>query len=301
MSLAKYPLSTGICALLLAYATADAETIERRAAANPRGEVEIGNVSGTVHVSGWERAEVEVQGELGEGVERLDFTSEGERTIVKVVLPPRTSADGESELTVRVPRDSRLIVRTVSAVQIIEDVRGAQWLQSVSGSIETQLFGGEFEAKTVSGDIVATGKAAKGQESAIRARASTVSGDLILTKIGGELELTTVSGDLQVDAPLLTRAYIKTTSGDMTVAGVVAKDARIDAETINGDLTLDLKDLKNAEIDVESFNGDISNCFGPKPKRKSDYGPGIALRFKEGDGGAVVRAKTLNGDIRLCR
>ena len=49
--------------------------INKRAAADPTGSVEVSNVSGTVTVTGWDRNEVEVTGELGEGTERLEFTT----------------------------------------------------------------------------------------------------------------------------------------------------------------------------------------------------------------------------------
>ena len=65
-------------------------------------------------------------------------------------------------------------------------------------------------------------------------------------------------------------------------------------------MRLDLAGPVGAEFDISSFNGDIRNCFGPDPVRTSEYAPGSELRFREGQGGARVRVKTLNGDISLC-
>ena len=55
--------------------------------------VEISNTAGSVVVTGWDRNEVEITGELGEGTERLDFTKGDKVTRIKVVLPsgPTTS------------------------------------------------------------------------------------------------------------------------------------------------------------------------------------------------------------------
>ena len=66
------------------------------------------------------------------------------------------------------------------------------------------------------------------------------------------------------------------------------------------DVRLDLAPPVGAEFEVTSFNGEIRNCFGPKPVRTSEYAPGTELRFKEGQGTARVRIKTLNGDIGIC-
>jgi DUF4097 and DUF4098 domain-containing protein YvlB len=93
---------------------------------------------------------------------------------------------------------------------------------------------------------------------------------------------------------------LRSTSGDLIVAGRLADDARLDFESMSGDVRVDLAGQVNAEFDVSSFNGDISNCFGPKPVRTDEYAPGTELRFRQGAGGARVRIKTFNGDVRLC-
>jgi DUF4097 and DUF4098 domain-containing protein YvlB len=297
---------------------ANAETVERSSAADVRGEVEISNVSGSVRVTGWDRAEVQVNGELGKDVERLDVVRDSEHILVKVVLRKGHQHDTDAELTIRIPRDSRLVIDTVSADQVIEDVRGVQRLQSVSGDIRAQVWGGEFEAKTVSGSITAKGQTAKSQsekgqseksQSAIgpteqpneRVHVTSVSGSIELDNLGSDLDVDSVSGEIEVRAQTLSRARIKTVNGSLQLSSMLSRNARIDAETINGELSLTISGVVDAEFDIETFNGGISNCFGPKAKKKSEYGPGSELRFKEGEGSAAVRVKTLNGKVKLCR
>ena len=77
-------------------------------------------------------------------------------------------------------------------------------------------------------------------------------------------------------------------------------DGRLDVETISGDVRIDLAKPLNVEFDVSSFSGDIRNCFGPKPARTDEYGPGKELRFTEGKGLARVRVKALSGDVSIC-
>lgn len=277
---------------------AAAQPVEKYVAAHAQGEVEIVNVAGEVRVSGWDKAQVHVSAELGAGVERLDVRSEGKRTIVEVVLPRRGSNSGESNLTVRVPRDSSLIIKTVSASQEIEGVRGAQRLQAVSGSILAETFGREFEAKTVSGDVEARGR---GTAAPARAAVTTVSGDVRLINIGPELELETVTGDMNATAQELARARIKTTNGELKLTARLRRGARVDAEAVNGDLRFSLREPVSAQFDIETFNGEIDNCFGPEPRRSREFAPGVELRFSEGKGEAQVRIKTLNGDVALCK
>jgi DUF4097 and DUF4098 domain-containing protein YvlB len=282
---------------VMAAGTLHAEQVSRKAAADPKGEVSIVNVAGSVEVVGWDRAEVQVDADLGSNVERLDFKTEGTRTIVKVVLPRMGGSSGASDLTVKIPRDSSLNVNTVSADQNISGVRGAQRLQAVSGGIETELGTGDLEAKTVSGSILARGTQSNGGS----VRAATVSGDVQLDKIGPEVELNTVSGDMNVRMDSLTLGRIKTTNGNLELRTALAKDARIEAEAINGDVRFTLGGQIDAEFDIETFNGDIDNCFGPKPSRTREHGPGNELRFTQGKGAAHVRIKTLNGAVGICQ
>lgn len=283
--------------LALTAGAAHAEEITKKNAADPKGLVEIVNVAGRVEVVGWDRAEVEVHADLGRNVERLDFKTEGARTLVKVVLPKMSGSSGSSDLIVKIPRDSSLNVNTVSADQKISGVRGWQRLQAVSGGIETQFGPGDLELKTVSGDILARGVDGKGS-----VRVISVSGDVQLDKIGPELDLNTVSGDMNVRvSDRLDRARIKTTNGDLELTAALGKEARIDVEAINGDMRFTLRGDIDAEFDIETFNGDIDNCFGPKARRSREYGPGNELRFTQGKGNAQVRVKTLNGAVGICQ
>jgi DUF4097 and DUF4098 domain-containing protein YvlB len=283
--------------VVIAAAAAHAEEVTKSGPADPKGEVSIVNVAGTVEVVGWDRAEVQVHADLGSNVERLDFKTEGAHTLIKVVLPRMGGSSGASDLVVKIPRDSSLSVNTVSADQRIQDVRGGQRLQAVSGGIETEFGPGDIEVKTVSGDILARGIDGKGS-----VRATSVSGDVQLDKIGPELDLNTVSGDMNVRvADRLNRARIKTTNGNLEFTGTLGKEARVDAEAINGDLRFILRGTIDAEFDIETFNGDIDNCFGPKSSRTREYGPGNELRFTQGKGDARVRVKTLNGAVGICQ
>jgi DUF4097 and DUF4098 domain-containing protein YvlB len=285
-----------IAATLLLAQAAGAEEVEKRAQADPRGEVVIVNVAGDVQVTGWDRNEVQVNADLSDGVQRLDFKTSGARTTIEVVLPKGRSYHGSTDLVVHVPRNSSLTTNTVSADQTIKDVRGMQRLQSVSGQIQTELWNEDLELKNVSGEVSVEGHSGKGT-----LRATTVSGDLRLRHVGPEMELNTVTGDMQVQAQEVSRARIKTTNGDLELrAASLTRDVRIEAEGINGDLRFRFRGALDAEFDIETFNGDIENCFGPKPHRTREYGPGTSLRFKEGNGDGRIRIKALNGTVEIC-
>ena len=290
-------LITAVAALCAVASPARAGTpINERAAADPSGAVEISNVAGTVRVTGWDRNEVEVTGELGEGAERLDFAVVDKVTRVKVILPDRSHNVEDTDLVVRIPSASRLAVITVSADIEVQDVNGAQRLQTVSADIRTQAAADDVECKSVSGDVAVNGTGKKALVTI-----TTVSGDAVALKVAGEVNANTVSGNLTLGLGETTRSRLRSTSGDLTMASVLAADSRLDIESISGDVRLELRGPVNAEFDVTSFNGEIRNCFGPKAVSTSEYAPGKEWQFREGQGTGRVRIKTLNGDISICK
>jgi len=272
-----------------------AETVERSLPADARGEVTIVNVAGEVSVEGWKQAEVQVKADLGSGVERLVFESEGKATVIKVILPKGRSSSGSSQLKVRIPEGSSLNINTVSADQKITAVRGSQRLQAVSGDIKAQQWGEELRVKTISGDV-----RLEGHEMTAVTGVETVSGDVTLDRLAGEVALITVTGDADISMRELVRGSIRTTNGDLRLRTRLARDARFETEAVNGDVELLLSGPIDADFDIETFNGEIDSCFGPKPVRTREFAPGDTLRFKQGEGSAKVRVKTLNGAIQIC-
>lgn len=288
---------TAAAALLATSLAALAGTpINESAAADPTGSVEVSNIAGTVHVTGWDGARVEVTGTLGEGSERLEFVTQDKVTRIKVILPKNAHNVDATDLVIRMPASSRLAVNTISADITAQDVAGAQRLQSVSGDIRTVAGGEDVECKSVSGNVAVDGSGSKGLLGI-----TTVSGDVTALKVAGEVNASTVSGDLVLGLGVTERSRVRSTSGDLTMAARLAGDGRFDAETISGDVRLNLVGDVDAEYDISTFSGDIHNCFGPKPVSTSEYTPGKELRFSEGSGSARIRIKSLNGDIKLCR
>ena len=284
------------CVLLAAQVQAE-ESIDKRLPADPTGEVEVSNVAGTVSVAGWDRNEVQVTGNLGSRVEELQFESDRKRTtiVVKLKKGHYYGGDADTELSIRVPKGSRLSVNAVSAEISAVDLTGPQRLQSVSGDISSEITGEDAEIKTVSGNVSLRGDGKPGVLTL-----TTVSGDARVTRAAGEITANTVSGSLELGVDKLTRGRMRTTSGDLNFSGSLAPDARVDVESISGQLTLDFKGSVDAQIDIESFSGEIDSCSGPEAQRTQKYGPGSELHFAEGKGGGRVRVSSLSGDIKIC-
>ena len=292
----------GVSTCLAGLAHGADSNFEKRLEAEPHGMVEVSNVAGTVEVLAWDRPEVEIRGELGAGVDRVDTASDHGRITIKVIVPNHSFRSASADLRIHVPRGSDLDISGVSADVTTSDVEGAQLLKTVSGNIKADVLQQNIELKTVSGDVVLRGR--KKEAGAAGIHVSTVSGNIRIDRAGGDVELTSVSGDMNVrlDHPAHT-VRVRTTSGDVGFEGGLAQGAYLDGESVSGDLTVRAKPQGPLEYEVNTFSGDITNCMGKSAERVSKYGPGRRLNGSvgaSGSGEAKVRLKTMSGDVELC-
>jgi hypothetical protein len=291
----KSVFAYALTALVLPWLAHAATAVDEHRPANPQGTVEIDNVAGSIELQGWDKSEVAVTGTIGKDVERVDVTSDGNRTSVRVVLPQGHhwgSQDGSARLSIHVPTGSSISASMVSSDLKISAIRGGLELRTVSGNIRGEG-GGDVHANSVSGDIHLDVQSAKLIE------VKTISGDIVLTGKTAEIEATTVSGTAHLTLGTVSRARFKTISGDITVALAAAPGAQMEGESVSGDIKLEFASTPEADFDIQTISGDIDNCFGPKPN-ESRHGPGARLSFKTGDSGARVHISTRSGDVRLC-
>jgi DUF4097 and DUF4098 domain-containing protein YvlB len=283
-----------LLSLLLVNQPAVAETsIDERQDAAAEGHVEVINISGAVEVTGWEEDQVAITGTLGRGVERLDFSVDGDQTRIEVIYPQTGRSEG-SDLQIRIPAGSSLDVRTVSASINADDVTGRQWLNSVSGDITSEVFDSDLEAETVSGSLAVSGAA---QPTVVALK--TVSGNIEANAVSGELEAGSVSGRIEVDAGMLDRARLGTTSGRITLDGGLASGGRYDLSTTSGRVSVMLDHDADLDLDAQSFSGRIENCFGLDAEREG-YSPERSLRYRAGEGDRTVRIRTMSSRIEIC-
>jgi hypothetical protein len=288
-------VSCAVGALIVPWSVAHAgKSIHENVAVDPQGAVEVVDVAGSVELIGWDKPEIEVTGQAADNVDRVDVTTGGMRSTVRVVTRSGMSWGGrdETRLTIHVPSRSAVTAILVSADLKVGNLQGDVKLQTVSGDLSGDV-GGDLHVTGVSGSVRLKAPAAN------RIEVKTISGDIQLSGSGAEADITTISGDAKIDLGMLKRGRFKSVSGDMTVGLALAPDGQIDSESISGTLHFTFASMPGAEFDVQSFSGDIDNCFGPKPM-ESRYGPGSRLSFKSGEGGGRVRIETKSGDVRFC-
>ncbi len=289
-------------ALLVASATAIAGSpISESRAVDATARIDISNVRGSVTVSAWDQARVEVTGTLGTGSKGLSISGGGSRLTIKVEGAEQSgwfnwgsnSRMEDSILDIRVPREAELKIETVSAGISVTGTAGRQLdASSVSGKMRLDSTAKEVEAGSISGTIELSGAGE-------RVHADTVSGDIDLRSNRDRMKLETVSGNIVATTDSYREFSGSSVSGDITLRGTPGTDARLDAETMSGDVSVDLPGNVSARINAETFSGRIRSDFGTV--REPEHGPGRSLDATIGDGNARVSIETFSGDITIRR
>ncbi|MCP4549853.1 MAG: DUF4097 domain-containing protein [bacterium] len=275
---------------MLAPAMAQEEIDETRDVAKD-ASIFIGNPVGEVIVIGWDRSEVRIEGELGEGTRRLDVEGDEHRLVVEVVIPRRKRYVEDTDLEIHVPRGARVEIDVVSADVRVEGLTNDLVINSVSGDVEIDCRLEMLDVDSVSGDLDLRGETG-------RCSIETVSGDLeLLSDSIKQLEVDSVSGDLELNLVRVDRLMLDTVSGEISFEGSILKRASL--ESHSGGIELFFDGEPSAGFEISTYNGEIDNSFGPRPHRVDRWEPELELSFESGGGDADIRVETFSGDVVL--
>ncbi len=125
---------------------------------------------------------------------------------------------------------------------------------------------------------------------------NTVNGNVEVKELRGNVEANTVNGDVEASSsggPVEAR----TVNGSIRARGQISSNG-LDYSTVNGSIELVLPQNSNADIDLSTVNGRVTSDF---PITFSGEINPRRIRAKLGTGGPSLRARTVNGGIRLVR
>ena len=289
-------------AVLTAQAAFAATPINETRPLDGNGRVEIDNLKGSIEVKAWDRQEVKIEGELGQGVEKLEIDGDSTHLSIKVRYPNRSGmglfgSSDKSEptyLRVMVPVRADLDVDAVSADVNVTGIASRELsIDNVSGDVTVAGAPREADIESASGDPQLTLNSG-------RVSAETVSGDLYLRgRLDGEVTVESVSGriDVGVLQSQLSKFTGNTVSGDMLVQTALSRNGRISMDTVSGDLTLQLPRNLSANVRGESFSGDLrapdAQIIRPK------HGPGSSFEHRYGNGDGDITIQSFSGDATL--
>lgn len=261
----------------------DTKPIQERRPLKADARVVVRNVEGLIEVMAWDRKELELTGELGPDVEKLEITGNESSIRIEVKLPKGDHhVDGGTTLRLRLPAGVTLEAEAVSADVRVRDLKGPVTAESVSGDVRLDVQSAKVRASSVSGDVEVRAPAAE-------ARVSSVSGDVTVRDVRGELRAESVSGDLDLSARELRSLEAETVSGDIELDCEPTGDADISVETLSGEVTVRLSAKPDGEVRVETFSGQIISPWWSVDDEKEYRG--------DGSGKGRLRLHSFSGDI----
>jgi DUF4097 and DUF4098 domain-containing protein YvlB len=285
LALAGLCLSASVVAPRHAWADSPASdaVVNETRAAKANGVIDIDVPNGSVKIMAWNKTEVNVSGHTDRA--EVEVSTSSDRTRIRVSGKRHR---GEAELEIRVPRGSRIEAKGVGTTLEVRDVTGALRLQSVSGDITVSGSPSDVEAHSVNGEVELNV-----QTSVVSAR--SISGGVRVVGARGRAMLDTVSGDCILEGGDFTEVEMRAVSGDVHFAGGLSGQGSFEFKTHSGDIELRLPAATNADIELRTFNGALETRLGTAAPRQSTS----ALDFRMGSGGAKVRGRTFNGDVRI--
>jgi DUF4097 and DUF4098 domain-containing protein YvlB len=173
------------------------QKLEKHFTVKGRPVVSIQNVAnGRIEVKSSKTQEVVVTGsqlsnKIGVETEQADDRIDVTATILDASAP---AAELEEDLSLVVPEETELQIKTQTGLIYVEQVMGDMKLESIAGDIHL---------KEVSGYIIVR----------------TTGGSLICTQCAGKLEFSSISGNAQILQPALNNVNLMTTAGNILYDG----------------------------------------------------------------------------------
>ena len=273
--------------------------IQLQHAASATAQVSISNIAGSVNVVGWDRNDVQVSGELGEGAKPLVITGDNDHLSIKV--EPRGGSGwfnfgGDSRmaptrLELHVPRAASLDVNVISAPLVVDGLAGGKVkINTISGNARINAQMPSLVVDSVSGGIEMSGHAEQ-------ASLQTVSGEILAPSLGSQATLQTISGRIQAGGGPWQKFSLSTVSGDVQLAGGLTAGGNIDIDSMSGDVQLRLPADTSANLHASSFSGKLRSDFGTPTQ--AEHVPGRSLDARLGGGHGKIRIETFSGDLRV--
>jgi hypothetical protein len=193
----------------------------------------------------------------------------------------RLRRSGQVRVDVRLPEDSRLVVRVASADARCTGRYGDSTIDSGSGDVTVDQVAGSLTVRTASAGV-------RVDRVAGLASVSTASGNVLVGYAEGDVIAASSSGDVTVDrADGSVRA--KTASGDVRLGSVGA--GTVEVNTASGDVRVGIAAGTSVWLDLSTASGrtrsELDHRDGPSPT--------------DGAAQLTLQVRTASGDIELRR
>ncbi len=266
------------------------DEIHRHVAFDAKGEIEITNARGEIHITGWDEEKVQIdafkKGDRSVFEQIQISVVEDAKSLSLSVKYPTTNWNSRTnavvELHLKVPHGVTLkTINSISANITLTHLAGAVIAHSLSGDIHAQDLKNNCTFSSNSGVVIATQIEGK-------AEARSLSGDIRVEDVGGNVIVNSTSGNIAARR-LRAKAAVSTTSGNLLVEQVAGT---VTAAATSGDLII--KDV-GGDLNINNVSGDITvaNVSGRATVT------GVNTTTIMHSIGAGVRITSVSGDVEL--
>lgn len=290
MDTTRNTIGMSLVALVLAAPAWASTSIDEKRPLDADGRLSVNNLAGVIEVSGWDRNEVAISGQLGSDVEKLEISGDSRSLVVRVRYPSKLNGGvEESDLRLQVPKAAVLALEGVSADIRVSGTRGPLTANSVSGDVEARVDSEVVSLNSVSGDVVM-------QAPARDAKLQSVSGDIRASGLkGSSVEAETVSGDLQLTGSALRSLAAQSVSGDVILEVGLDPASVVRGETLSGEIRMRLTQAPDAVLNLKTFSGELMGEYaGAKDGDRE-------IQKTLGTGKGRIELNSFSGDIHLSK
>lgn len=288
------------------------EESERTVPMDADGYFTIGNISGNITITSWNRSEARIHAKK---VARTDDEEEAKEAFGEVTIEIDEHS-GDVEVRTRYPdwRDGGWGNRTHVSVyyEVSLPEKAMVRANSVSGNVEVSDIQGEVEANTVSGAVLvrAIGNRVRAKSVSGDVEAQDLKGDSVLESVSGSIEARAITGDVEANTTsgrielrdiTARRLSAKTTSGTVTFEGAIVAQGRYEMESLSGSIRLTIPSDAAFELHAKTFSGSIESDL-PVTLRgavSSRHGRQKSLDGAVNGGGAEVELSAFSGSIQI--
>lgn len=302
---------------LLPMAVFAGEKIDQQIEVPNAGVIHIENQRGDIKVTGWDKNQFKVTGELDDKAQGYTLKTQGNKTQFIVKMPELSNWDNNnngSTLTIFMPKSSALEFVGVNASVTAKELQKGTEIDVVNGAITVNDLNGDIKLTSVNGDIKA--KALNGkvqfetvngsiddQQSSGEVRFSAVNGNITSNSKANDIRLENVNGDINFNLDAIKELQISTVNGEVKVRiNRLLSDADVSFESVSGNAAFYFPADLSAQFEVEAHaGGKIDNQLTDDQVQKAQYGPASGIKFNTNGTDASVEMNTISGVIQLKR
>lgn len=261
----------------------------------PDCDIQLQGPVAKIRVTGWDYDSIAVIGSLAGGAKLQPDYNEGKgatRGVILTLTGPPGQIRPAGEIELRIPRGATLLLHPGSA-----DIE----VSSLTGDVTIEMLGGaariNASPRMLSVDAIYAALTLDGSPG--RVHLKSFQGDIVMRGGSADADFSTASGNIRVSGGTFGRTRFDATTGSVTFAGDLGRDASMYITTHSAPVDLQLTPKASAAITATSLFGTIENFL--TKTSPSTSGKGQELKADLAGGNAHIVIESYKGDVRITK